>query len=98
MAIFFRAVALVAAVTAAAAAGQVSGQSPQPQQARITGRVTDGSGGALPGVTVTIASPNLATPMTATTDGGGHGPFGGPAARHLFRRVRALGIRDADER
>ncbi len=71
MAIFFRAVALVAAVTAAAAAGQVSAQSPQPQQARITGRVTDGSGGALPGVTVTIASPNLATPMTATTDGGG---------------------------
>jgi hypothetical protein len=52
----------------ALAIGQASAQS---QQARITGRVTDGSGGALPGVTVTIASPNLATPITATTDGGG---------------------------
>ena len=43
----------------------------QDQQAHIAGRVTDGLGGALPGVTVTIASPNLATPITATTDSGG---------------------------
>jgi hypothetical protein len=45
--------------------------SAQADQARLTGRVTDGSGGALPGVTVTIASPNLSAPVTAITDGSG---------------------------
>ena len=29
----------------------------QGDQARLTGRVTDGSGGALPGVTVTLSGP-----------------------------------------
>jgi hypothetical protein len=63
-----RCLASLAALTCALAIEQASAQSPQ---ARITGRVTDGSGGALPGVTVTIASPNLATPITATTDRSG---------------------------
>ncbi len=40
--------------------------------AKITGRVTDGSGAALPGVTVTIASPDLKSPATTITDGSGH--------------------------
>jgi Carboxypeptidase regulatory-like domain len=63
-----RCLASLAALTCARAIGQASAQSPQ---ARITGRVTDGSGGALPGVTVTIASPNLAKPIRAITDGSG---------------------------
>ncbi|MEO8681713.1 MAG: carboxypeptidase-like regulatory domain-containing protein [Vicinamibacterales bacterium] len=43
----------------------------QSAPAKITGRVTDGSGAALPGVTVTISSVNLKTPATAITDGSG---------------------------
>jgi Carboxypeptidase regulatory-like domain len=68
MTTYSRTLASVAALTCALTIGQAAAQS---QQARITGRVTDGSGGALPGVTVTIASPNLATPITAITDGSG---------------------------
>ena len=58
----FVAIAAVAAPQAAAAQGE---------QGRITGKVTDGSGGALPGVTVTIGSPRLARPVTVITDGVG---------------------------
>jgi hypothetical protein len=42
----------------------------QEQQSRFTGRITDGSGGALPGVTITITSPRLRT-VTVVTDGAG---------------------------
>ncbi|HUE88103.1 MAG TPA: carboxypeptidase-like regulatory domain-containing protein [Vicinamibacterales bacterium] len=35
---------------------------------RLTGRVTDGSGGALPGVTVTIASDRIGAPVVLVTD------------------------------
>lgn len=45
--------------------------SAQTGPAKVTGRVTDGSGAALPGVTVTIVSPNLKSPATAITDGSG---------------------------
>lgn len=58
----------LAAVTHLLTLAHVSAQT---SQARLTGRVTDGSGGALPGVTITVASPNLAAPVTAITDGGG---------------------------
>jgi hypothetical protein len=40
----------------------------QNDQGRVTGRVTDGSGGALPGVTVTVAGPGLKAPITVITD------------------------------
>lgn len=40
----------------------------QAGQARLTGRVTDGSGGALPGATVTIAGPGLSKPVAVVTD------------------------------
>lgn len=40
----------------------------QGEQSRLTGRVTDGSGGALPGATVTVTSPSLDTPLNAVTD------------------------------
>jgi hypothetical protein len=42
--------------------------SAQTLQSRLTGRVSDGSGGALPGVTVTIASDRLMTPVVLITD------------------------------
>ena len=42
----------------------------QEQQSRLTGRITDGSGGALPGVTITITAPRL-RPVTVVTDGAG---------------------------
>jgi len=56
---------LIAVLTAGLAAWAQTGQ------AKITGHVTDGSGAALPGATVTISSPNLQTPATAITDGSG---------------------------
>ena len=40
----------------------------QTEQARLTGRVADGSGGALPGATVTIVSTQLADPIVVVTD------------------------------
>ena len=40
----------------------------QAEQARLTGRVTDGSGGALPGVTVTLSAPPLSRPVVVVTD------------------------------
>lgn len=43
----------------------------QEQQTRLTGRVTDGSGAALPGVSVTIASPRLERAAAVVTDGVG---------------------------
>jgi hypothetical protein len=56
-----RRVLLLVLVMATAA----SAQSPQ---GRLTGRVTDASGGALPGVTVTIASDSLQRPVVLITD------------------------------
>ncbi len=56
--------ALVLACSASAGATQ-------DELAKVTGRVTDGSGAALPGVTVTIAAPGDATPVSVVTDGVG---------------------------
>lgn len=42
---------------------------------RLTGRVTDSSGAALPGVTVTLSSPRLTGTFTAVTDGTGQYTF-----------------------
>ena len=57
----FRAIAFLLVLTTGAGAAQTL-------QARLTGRVTDGSGGALPGVTVTIASDRLTAPIVLITD------------------------------
>ncbi|MCC7181558.1 MAG: carboxypeptidase regulatory-like domain-containing protein, partial [Acidobacteria bacterium] len=54
--------ALAVVVTAVAGAIGV-----QPDQSRLTGRVTDGSGAALPGATVTIAGPG-SRPIVVVTD------------------------------
>ena len=43
----------------------------QEQRSRFTGRITDGSGGALPGVTIAITSPRLSRTVTIVTDGAG---------------------------
>jgi hypothetical protein len=48
-----------------------AGAAAQTEQGRISGRVTDGSGAALPGVTVTVKAAALATPAAAVTDGVG---------------------------
>ncbi len=58
-----RALALI--FTLAAAVPAIAAQS---DQGRFTGRVTDGSGGALPGVTVTITGTRAAKAVTVTTD------------------------------
>src|SRR2546422_10611414 len=50
------------------APGTVSGQSAQ--SASLVGRVTDESGGAMPGVTVTVKSPALQVPQVTAVSGG----------------------------
>jgi hypothetical protein len=55
-----RAIALIVALGASTAA--------QGLQPRVTGRVTDGSGAALPGVTVTIVSDRVSAPVVLITD------------------------------
>lgn len=66
--ILVRLVALVLVLAPVSAAAQ-DGAS------RLTGRVTDASGAALPGVTVTLSSPRLAGSFTAVTDGAGQYTF-----------------------
>lgn len=43
----------------------------QQDQGRMSGRITDSSGAALPGATVTISSPRLSKPVVVVTDGVG---------------------------
>lgn len=45
-----------------------AGATAQGEQGRMTGRVTDGSGAALPGVTVTITPPKSGKPVVVVTD------------------------------
>ena len=45
--------------------------SAQEAPGRLGGRVTDGSGAALPGVTVTVTSPRLPAPIVVVSDGSG---------------------------
>ena len=47
------------------------GAAGQTVPGRVSGRVTDGSGAALPGVMVTVKAAALATPAAAVTDGVG---------------------------
>ncbi len=54
----------------------------QDAQATLTGQVTDAQGGAVPGATVTVESPALASPMSAVTDGGGGYRFTLPAGTY----------------
>lgn len=68
---------IVAAPTAAVALllAVLAGGGPaaaEPAPGRISGTVTDSSGAALPGVTVTVVGPDPASPLTTVTDGGGH--------------------------
>lgn len=59
---------LTACLTASSAFAQGGGAS---TTGSINGKVADSSGGVLPGVTVTAASPSLIGIQTATTDAGG---------------------------
>jgi hypothetical protein len=61
---------LTVALLGAAAPVDLRAQ-PAPDGARLTGRVTDGSGAALPGVTVTLRPAGPGTPTTLVTDGVG---------------------------
>jgi len=61
--------AIVLALAALFAASSLA--SAQNQVGEIFGKVTDGSGAVLPGVTVTLTAPNLLQPLTAVTSGTG---------------------------
>lgn len=71
----------IAAVLAVALIGSVAPAvlraQPAPDGARLTGRVTDGSGAALPGVTVTLRPSGGGAPTTIVSDGVGQ--FATPA-------------------
>jgi Carboxypeptidase regulatory-like domain/TonB-dependent Receptor Plug Domain len=56
---------IVLAVVAMFAASSLA--TAQQQTGEVFGKVTDGSGAVLPGVTVTLAAPNLLQPLTAVT-------------------------------
>src|SRR5262245_5919055 len=60
-------VRFTAILAAALIAGSGSSAWAQSQVGEIFGKVTDESGAVLPGVTVTITSPVLLQPLTATT-------------------------------
>ena len=62
---------LLAAALLGAASPVALGAQPAPDGARVTGRVTDGSGAALPGVTVTLRPAGPGVPTTLVTDGVG---------------------------
>jgi hypothetical protein len=67
-----RSIAGLLAVALLGAASPVAlGAQPAPDGARLTGRVTDGSGAALPGVTVTLRPARPGAPTTLVTDGVG---------------------------
>jgi hypothetical protein len=68
MPIHLRTFALLVSLSVAASSIVVMAQS---DQGRVTGRVTDGSGGALPGVTVIFQGPGNARPVSVTSDGVG---------------------------
>ena len=55
----------------------------------IFGKVTDASGGVLPGVTVTVAGPSLQQPLVAVTTATGDLSVPERADRHVHRHVRA---------
>ncbi len=59
------------AVTAVLFASLAAPVAAQDDRASVTGRVTDGSGAALPGVTVVLSPADGTTPSTAATDGVG---------------------------
>jgi hypothetical protein len=61
--------AMVLALVALFAAGTAA--SAQQQTGEIIGKVTDTSGGVLPGVTVTLTAPHLLQPLTAVTSDSG---------------------------
>jgi len=65
---FVIALAAVFAVSALAAAQQQTGE--------IFGKVTDQSGGVLPGVTVTLTAPHLLQPLVAVSSETGTFQFG----------------------
>ena len=58
-------------IAALVLACSTSASASQDELAKMTGRVTDVSGAALPGVTVTISAPGSTTPVSVVTDGVG---------------------------
>ncbi len=66
----------------------------QVQTGEITGKVTDDTGALLPGVTVTLTSPALIQPQTATSSETGSFRFPRHSDRHLLGQVRAARLQD----
>ena len=79
-------VAVAIALSAGSAEAQAIGQ--------IFGKVTDPSGGMLPGVTVTVHGPALQRPLVAVTTESGSVPVPQRADRHVHRDVRARQLQE----
>jgi hypothetical protein len=67
--------------------------SPAQQPGEIFGRVTDNSGGVLPGVTVTLTSPGLLQPMVATSSETGTYRFPGLGVGVYAVRFELVGFK-----
>ena len=72
--------------------------SAQSQTGEIFGKVTDPSGGVLPGVTVTLTAPSLLQPLVGRDQRHRHLSVSAPRHRHLHREVRAHGLQDGRQR
>ncbi len=88
--------ALVVAFVAAAAAGiagaQASPGTPAGATGRVAGVVTDSSGAALPGVTVTVTGPDADAPLTTVTDATGQFQIADAPAGALVVRFELEGF------
>ena len=71
---------------------------PAAEGGRLTGRVTDGSGAALPGVTVTLRGAGAAAPVTVVTDGVGQYTTPPLAARLYAVTFELTGCRSRERR
>ena len=64
----------------------------------INGKVSDATGGVMPGVTVTIASPSMQGVRTAVTDAEGLVPLSGDSSRRIQDHLRARRVLDGEPR
>ena len=88
----FRAMVLAASVIVAWAAGASSAQAQA--LGSIFGKVTDASGGVLPGVTVTVTGTGLQQPLVATTSENGTYQFPSVPIGTYHRHLRACELQE----
>ena len=85
---------LVLALVACASLALPAIASAQALYGSLTGTVTDNTGAAIPGVTVTVANEGTGLKLDTVTDGEGLYTVRNVAARHVHAERGAAGIQD----